>query len=186
MVHTQCAHFEFGHDPIESLAGELASAQCSTQVGPIEELCACCCQQRCDARFYQHLLHVLSPSAVYVAEDSRHLGVVVRPGAHSDFQYDVVSEPMARESIEALFAYVIPLNVGDDPLRRDLFPMLDHPSMKIAEIPEVPIEAAARDAELARKHIHLQSTDALVGERGQSEINPVLGRQPFGHEPPIQ
>src|SRR5262245_12411683 len=93
---------------------------------------------------------------------------------------------MARKGIEALFAYVIPLDVGDDSLRCDLFPMLDHPSMKIAEIPEVPIETAARDAELARKHIHLQSTDALVGERCQSEINPVVGRQPFSHEPTIQ
>src|SRR5262245_27745356 len=60
--------------------------------------------------------------------------------------------------------------------------MLDHPGMKTAEVLEVPIEAAARDAELARKHIRLESIEALARERCQGEVDPVLRGQSLGHE----
>ena len=54
--------------------------------------------------------------------------------------------------------------------------------MKSPEVGEVPIEAAARDAKLARKHIRLQSVEALVCERPYGEINPVLYGQSLGHD----
>jgi hypothetical protein len=56
-----------------------------------------------------------------------------------------------QEHVEAFFARRIPLEVSNDGFRGHLSPMLDHPAMKSAEIAEVPMEAAARDAELARK-----------------------------------
>src|SRR5262249_50676907 len=151
-------------------------------VSPVQDLRPRCCQRWCDACFHEHFLDVLTPSAVYVAEDARGLGVGIRPAAHADFQSGVVSEPATHERLEALFARVIPLEVSDDRFRCRLFPMLDHPSMKSAEIAEVPIETATRDPELARQHIRLQSLEALACERGQSEIDPVLRCQSFGHE----
>src|SRR5262249_22555700 len=182
LTPTQSDHFELSRDPIEPLAGELAPAQCSAEVGPVQELRARCCQRRCDARVDEHLLHVLPPSAIDVAEDARGLGVVVRPAAHADFQYGVVSEATAHERIETLFDRVIPLEVGDDRFRCPLSPVLDHPGMKRAEVAEMPIEAAARDAELAGEHIRLQGIEALLRERCESEVDPVLRGQSVGHE----
>ena len=173
---------EFRHHPIEPLAAELAAAQCSTEVSPIEELRACCRQRRRDACSYEQLLYILLSSVIYVAYGSRGLGVVVGPSAHADFQGGTVSEPMAPERREALFAGLKSLDVSDDRFRGDLFPMLDHPGMKSAEVGEVPIEAAARDAKLARKHIRFQSIEALVCERPHGEINPVLYGQSLGHD----
>src|SRR5262245_66259921 len=89
---------------------------------------------------------------------------------------------MAQERLEAFFARFIPLEVTNNRFRRRLSPMLDHLGMKGAEVAEVPIEAAARDAELARKHICLESSEALARERCQCEVDPVLRSQPFGHE----
>src|SRR5262249_34285503 len=170
------------HDPIEPLPGELAPAQCKTEIGPIQQLSPGCRQRRRDARFYEYSLHVLPPSTIYVPQGSRGLDVIVRPSAHADFQYGVVSQPTTQEHIEALFARLIPLEVSNDRFRRHLSPMLDYPGMKSAEVAEVPIEAAARDAKLARKHFRLQSIEALVRERCYGEINPVSCRQSFGHK----
>src|SRR5262245_38019737 len=89
---------------------------------------------------------------------------------------------MAQERLEAFFARFIPLEVTNNRFRRRLSPMLDNLGMKGAEVAEVPIEAAARDAELARKHICLESSEALARERCQCEVDPDLRSQPFGHE----
>src|SRR5262249_11756347 len=125
---------------------------------------------------------VLPPSAVYVPQGSRGLGVIVRPRTHADFQHGVVSQPTTQERNETLFARLIPLEVNNDRFRRHLSPVLNYPGMKSAEVAEVPIEAAARDAELARKHIRLQSIEALSRERCEGKINPVLCGQSLGHD----
>ena len=89
---------EFGHNPIESLAGEPTAAQCGTEVGPIQEARTRCRQRWRDARSYEQPLYVLlPPSAIYVAHGSRCLGIVVGLGAHADFQCGAVPERMAQE-----------------------------------------------------------------------------------------
>src|SRR5262249_9553050 len=93
-----------------------------------------------------------------------------------------VSERVAQERIEAFVARPVPLDVGDDPFRGHLFPARDHAGMKSIKIGEVPIETAARDAELARQHVRLESIGALASERGQAEIDPVLSGQAPGHD----
>src|SRR5262245_17902420 len=60
--------------------------------------------------------------------------------------------------------------------------MRDHPLMKRAQLGEVPVEAAARDAKLARQNIRLERVEALARQRRQSGIDPVLSRQPLGHK----
>jgi Putative transposase len=164
LLPSQSDLFELGDDLIELLTGELAPAQCSTQIGPIQQLRPRCGQPRRDAGLCKHPLHVFPPSAVYVPQRSRGLGIIVRPSAHANFQCSPVPDT-AQERLEAFFARVITLEVGNDRLRRRLFPMLDHSGMKSGEVLEVPIEAATRDAKLARKHIGLESIEALARER---------------------
>ena len=53
--------------------------------------------------------------------------LLVGPSAHADFQGGTVSEPMAPERLEALFAGLKSLDVSDDRFRGDPFPMLDYP-----------------------------------------------------------
>src|SRR6185295_11906772 len=76
---------------------------------------------------------------------------------------------------------LVALDGGDDRLGCHHSPVLDRPGMKGAEVGEVPIEAATRDAELAGQHVRLECIRALVRERGQCEIDPVLRRQPSAH-----
>jgi hypothetical protein len=45
----------------------------------------------------------------------------------------------------------------------------------------MPIEAAARNAELARQDVRLQGAESLTREGLQGEIDPVLRGQAFGH-----
>src|SRR5262245_8397975 len=59
--------------------------------------------------------------------------------------------------------------------------MRDHAGVKRAQLGEVPVEAAARDAELARQDIRLQSVEALARQRRQGEIDPVSSSQSLGH-----
>src|SRR6185295_10602148 len=178
---SQSEPLELGDGLIEPLAAEPGLAQCGTKVAPVEELRARRRLHLRDAGFYEHPLDVLLPPAIYVAHGAGRLRVRVRPGAHADLQHGGARERAAQECIEALLARLVPLDVGDDRLGCHRSPVLDRPGMKGAEVGEVPIEAATRDAELAGQHVRLECIRALVRERGQCEIDPVLRRQPSAH-----
>src|SRR5262249_38053873 len=99
-----------------------------------------------------------------------------------DFDGGAGSERMAQQRIEALAMRRVALDIGDDRFRRHLFPLRDHTDMECGQIGEVPIEAAARDAELARQHIRLERIAAFAREREEAEIDPVLGGQAPSHD----
>jgi hypothetical protein len=180
----QSDQFELGHGPIEPFTGEPVSAQCSTEVGPIQKLRARCRHRRRHACFREQLFDIGPSSAVYVVQDPRGHGVLFRPGPHANLEQGGMSERATQQHIETLFSRVIALKARDDRFRRHLPPMPDHPSMKSSELGEVPIEAAARHAELARKDVRLEGLEALARQRLQREIDPVLRGQPFCHGGP--
>ncbi len=162
---TKSNSFELSHDPIEPPAGEFTPAQRRTEVGPVKQLRARCSQRRHDAGYREHLLYVRLASAIYVAQDSRGLRVLLGPAPHADFQQAAVPESAAQQDIKALLARVILFEISDYRFRRCLSPMLDHLGMEGIELAEVPIEATARDAKLARKDIRLQSLEPFACQR---------------------
>ena len=178
---TQPNSFELSHDSIQLLACELAPAQCRTEVGPVKELRAREGERRGDARFHEHLLNVRPSPAIYVANNSGGLCVLVSPAAHADFKQTAVPESAVQQHIDALFGRVMLCEIRDNRFCRRLSPMPNHLGMKGAEITEVPIKAAARDTKLARKDIRLESLKALPDQRFQAEIDPVLCCQVLGH-----
>jgi hypothetical protein len=132
-------------------------------------------ERRGDASINEHLPNVRLPSPIYVVDDSRGLRVLISPTSHADFKEAAVPESAAQQDIQALLGRFILREICDNRFSRRLSPMRNHLGMKGAEFAEVPVEAATRDAELARKDICLQGLETLADERFQSEINPVLG-----------
>jgi len=73
------------------------------------------------------------------------------------------------------------LDIGDDLLGRDLAPAHQHRGMERAEIGEMPVKAAARDAHRLGERVGLQRREAVLRQRLQALPRPVVGGELFGH-----
>jgi len=67
------------------------------------------------------------------------------------------------------------LEIGNDPLGRNLSPMGQDGGTERGDIGEVPLKAAARHSHGFRQRLGLQRAGTLRGQRLEAPVEPVLG-----------
>ena len=101
-------------------------------------------------------------------------GIDACPAAHRAFQRRLFAEHPAQQHRQRIFVPSRPLDIGDDLLGGDLAPVFQDGGVERADIGEMPVETAARDAHGLRQRLGLQRGEAALGQRLQALIEPVL------------
>ena len=97
----------------------------------------------------------------------------------------LLGEGAPHELLQAIRPVLAGFEVPDDPVGRLLLPALQELRAKIGDVPEVPVEAAARHLQAVGHRPDLQGVGAVLRERGKAVADPVGLGEAIGHGPTI-
>src|SRR5262249_1113453 len=107
--------------------------------------------------------------------------VLRRPRPDCAIQIPAATERLAHQARESIRSGGKTVEVADHLVRRCLLPALQQLRAEVADVAEVPIEAAAGDPQLGCHRLDLERARAFLGQGAQAVRDPILLRQALTH-----
>ena len=132
----------------------------------------------------REVLHITQPAAVDRLHRAASHRIERGPGPNRLLQHQPAAECLAQQQFQRIIPALVGLEIGDDLLGGNLAPVLEDGGVERADIGEVPVEAAARNAHRLGQWFGLQRREAIPGQRLEALIEPVPCGELIGHADP--